>query len=307
MFARMNVYKNQCLLLAMLLVLAACSNTPPAAQTPSQMVTGTPTLEVPDTATPLIVPTRTNTQMVEKIEHTATATNTSTATPQPQVCSPLPEIPLADIVDHISNPFHPPVLGSDDPHQGIDLAVLSDPDRIALSGAPVGAILSGQAAAVIQNMFPYGNAILIETPLERLPEDFVHKGHIPNIAPTLSPHRSLTCPQTGEYPNWDAEKRSIYVLYAHMQQPPQFQVGDRISCGELLGTIGDSGNALHPHLHIEVRTGPAGARFAGLSHYDTRATPLEMEAYCIWRVSNIFQLLDPLTLISPNTAIENAP
>ena len=97
------------------------------------------------------------------------------------------------------------------------------------------------------------------------------------------------------------------MLYAHMQNPPQFQVGEWVTCGEQLGTIGESGNALHPHLHIEVRVGPAGARFAGLAHYDTRATPQEMEAYCIWRVGNTFQLLDPLTLISPSAANENAP
>lgn len=227
-----------------------------------------------------------------------TPTPSITPPPQLQICSPLTDVALDQLDQYVVNPFNPPRLGSDDPHQGVDLAILSDPDRIALAGAPVHAIISGQVAAVIEDRFPFGNAVMIETPLQELSPERLQFLLIPTPAPTMPPHPSLTCPQTGEYPYWNHEKRSLYLLYAHLQHPPGYQVNDQVACGDLLGTIGDSGNALNPHLHLELRVGPAGARFPGIAHYETRARPEEMEAYCIWRVSGIFQLLDPLLLFS---------
>jgi murein DD-endopeptidase MepM/ murein hydrolase activator NlpD len=72
------------------------------------------------------------------------------------------------------------------------------------------------------------------------------------------------------------------------------QPGAEVSCGEKLGAIGSSGNALNPHLHLEARAGPAGADFASMAHYDASASPAEMRAYCDWRVSGLFQLIDPM-------------
>jgi murein DD-endopeptidase MepM/ murein hydrolase activator NlpD len=91
--------------------------------------------------------------------------------------------------------------------------------------------------------------------------------------------------------------RSLYVLYAHLQEPPSLKLSDAINCGRELGAIGDSGNALNPHLHVEVRIGPTGAKFPGMAHYDTSATSEEMANYCLWRVSGLFQLLDPMPLL----------
>ena len=73
----------------------------------------------------------------------------------------------------------------------------------------------------------------------------------------------------------------------------------RSTCGQVIGAIGESGNALNPHLHLEVRLGPAGVRFPGMAHYDSGASPDEMAAYCQWRVSGAFLTLDPLRLFQP--------
>lgn len=83
-----------------------------------------------------------------------------------------------------------------------------------------------------------------------------------------------------------------------MQNKPDVQVGDQVQCAQTIGMIGDSGNALNPHLHLEVRVGPEGARFPALAHYETRVKPEEMEAYCTWRVSGIFQPVDPTRLFT---------
>ena len=75
------------------------------------------------------------------------------------------------------------------------------------------------------------------------------------------------------------------------------QTGQEVACGQPLGAVGSSGNALNPHLHFEVRVGPSGAPLYSMAHYDASATPQEMAMYCLWRVSGWFQLFDPLKLL----------
>jgi murein DD-endopeptidase MepM/ murein hydrolase activator NlpD len=218
-------------------------------------------------------------------------------TPGPWLCSPLEGYSQAELKAAVSNPFNPPAqAGSDDPHQAVDLAISQY--GLALAGEPVHAILAGQVAAVIEDRFPYGNAIMIETPLKTLPIEWLDQQQVPTTAPTLPPHPALTCPQVDLDFNLSNENRSFYVLYAHMQAPADYQLGDSLDCGALLGHIGQSGNAMNPHVHIEIRVGPSGARFQGLAHYETRASPAEMSAYCTWRVSGVFQLIDPMWILA---------
>ena len=222
---------------------------------------------------------------------------TPTPTPEAQVCSPLQGVALSDLPGMVVNPFAPPSRpGSDDPHHGTDLAQVGA-GNIALAGLPVQAVLAGQVAAVIVDRFPYGNAVIIETPLERLPGRWWEVLVLPTPAPTLAFIPALTCP-TPEHPLvWDENARSLYLLYAHMQSPPSPQPDEAVACGQTLGAIGDSGNALNPHLHLEVRLGPSGVRIPSLAHYDPSATVDEMAYYCAWRVSGLFQLLDPMDIL----------
>lgn len=212
-----------------------------------------------------------------------------------RVCSPFPDASQADLLAAISNPFAPPPPGSDDPHQGIDLAVQQQ--GIALAGAPVWAVLSGSVAMVTADRFPYGYALLVETPLEALPPDVLVEIHLPAATPTLTPNPALNCPPMTPEPPWDLSARSLYVLYAHLEGQPAFRLDERVECGQMIGRIGQSGNALNPHLHLEARLGPAGARFVSMAHYDNAATTEEMGNYCVWRVSGVFQLLNPLDLL----------
>jgi murein DD-endopeptidase MepM/ murein hydrolase activator NlpD len=204
---------------------------------------------------------------------------------------------LDQIQAAIANPYHPPRPGSDDPHQGIDIADMQPGQRIALAGGTVQSVLAGQVAMVIQNRFPYGNAILIETPLDSLPGGWASSIPFPTLAPTIVPLPNLTCPGRPEQ-NWDFSRRSLYLLYAHMQQAPAFQPGDPINCGQSIGLVGNSGNALNPHLHLEARLGPSGWRPGSLAHYDSSASLDEMENYCTWRVKGVFQLLDPMIILA---------
>ncbi len=169
---------------------------------------------------------------------------------------------------------------------------------ISLSGLPVLAILEGQVALVMSGRFPYGNAVLVETPLDSLPPAWLEMLDLPPAPAEPQVSNALTCPTPAAPPEWDSEARSLYLLYAHLLEPPAIETGDSVSCEQVIGAIGDSGNALNPHLHLEVRVGPSGARFSGMAHYDASAKPEEMTAYCQWRVSGSFLTIDPLLLFS---------
>lgn len=267
-------------ILFLLLLLSACAPTPAP-----QVATLAPATAT--TAPPTVVPTA---------NPTATLAPTApepTSLPKAEVCSPLDGIALPDLPALISNPYHPPRAGSDDPHHGVDFADTLNPNRLALGGRGVRAAVAGTVVAVVADRFPYGNAVIIETPLQDLPPVAVFL--LPTPAPTITPP-ALTCPPFAAERAGDPARRSAYVLYAHMQSPPTVAVGDAVACGQPLGTIGQSGNALNPHLHIEVRVGPAGARPGSLAHYTDSATLDEMAAYCAWRVSGLFAMTNPMLL-----------
>jgi murein DD-endopeptidase MepM/ murein hydrolase activator NlpD len=183
---------------------------------------------------------------------------------------------LDELGETVVNRYAPPPLGSDDPHQGVDLAQLLPGSQVAVSGMPVHAALAGRVAGVVRDRFPYGNALLIETPLDSLPPAWQEGEVFSATGATPEVRNSLTCPPADPEAMGHGAGRSLYLLYAHMKETPTFQPGDLLDCGQVVGAIGSSGNALNPHLHLEARSGPAGARFASMAHYDTRASPEEM-------------------------------
>lgn len=274
------------LLLAASLAVGSCGRrVEPATALPAVL---SATLAPASTDTATVEPTKTATLLPTDAPATATPTAVW------QVCSPLEGVGLDELAGMVSNPYAPPPAGSDNPHQGVDLAQVNALG-VALAGMPVRAVLDGQVAAVIVERFPYGNAILIETRLDGAAQDWAASLRLPTPAPTLEAIPALTCPE-GE-PFWLGEGRSLYLLYAHLQAAPQRQVGEAVRCGETIGAVGDSGNALNPHLHLEARVGPAGARFGSMAHYDVSASAAEMYVYCVWRVSGLFQVIDPLGVV----------
>jgi murein DD-endopeptidase MepM/ murein hydrolase activator NlpD len=278
-----------------------CSAAPEATATPDS----TPTAPPPTgTLTPSLTQPPTQTTTVEHRTPTLSPTNTIV------VYSPLTEIAISDLPDTIHNPYKPPRLGSDDPHQGVDFYDLDPDSRIARAGRSVQAVLPGSIASVISDRFPFGNAILVETPLSQFTAEWVAALPIPDFGePWESPY-TLTCPPDGAdtesqiasySPSDKQTDLSLYLLYAHMKDPGNFQIGRVIQASQSLGLIGNSGNSLNPHLHLEARIGPGGMQFESLAHYDASATPIEMYNYCLWRVSGLFMSINPLNLfgISP--------
>jgi murein DD-endopeptidase MepM/ murein hydrolase activator NlpD len=211
----------------------------------------------------------------------------------PRVCSPLEGMDLSVLRDAVSNPYHPPAPASDDPHHGADLADM-DQNRLARSGRLVQAALPGTIAGLVADRFPYGSAVILETRLDDLP--WLDPNSLPVPALYDPPNRVLTCPPA-ELPDWSTDRLSVYVLYAHLAGVEPLELGQELDACEPLGRVGDSGNALNPHLHFEARLGPSGARFDSMAHYTASASVEEMAAYCAWRVSGFFRTFDPFRLL----------
>ncbi len=233
---------------------------------------------------------------------TATATATqppSTPTAAFALCSPLEGILIADLgkPDLLKTPFQAPRPGLDDGHHGVDFSYWSRGERKAMLGHPVQSVLSGQVAGVILNKQPYGNAVIIETPLQAIPQSLLQAVSVPTPAPTVPPAPALTCPV--DPTNYTAQGgRSLYLLYAHFDKPPMVSVGSQVTCGQQIGVVGTTGNSVNPHLHLETRVGPSGARFASMDYYNAGASEAERATYCTWRISGLFQLFDPMKLFN---------
>lgn len=268
-----------------LILLVGCTSVPRMTAT-QPAATSSPTQAPSATVTPH--PTR-----APSVTSSATAEATVFVTPEPMVCSPLAGYALPDLVNMIVNPYLPPRPGSDDPHQGLDLGVLDAIQGYALAGNPVQTVLAGKVVGVTADRFPYGNMLMIETPLEGQPPAFAPALVLPTPLPARLPRGTLTCPELNSLPATADAPRSLYILYAHMLNSPAVQVGDSIGCGQEIGAIGQSGNALNPHIHVEVRVGPANQTFTSMAHYDPSAGYEEMAAYCLWRVSGVYQTIDP--------------
>lgn len=223
-------------------------------------------------------------------------TATSTPTPVVQICSPLEDITLEELGDPelLKNPFLAPRPGMDDGHHGADFAYWSRGQHTTMQGLPVHSVLNGTVAGVIHNRPPYGNAIIIETALQQLPGSWLPL--LPSPQPTVAPAPNLYCPPS-EVDYSAAGGQSLYLLYAHFDQPVTLSAGDQVSCGDVIGQVGTTGKSVNFHLHLETRLGPQGALFPELTHYDTAASAEEMSAYCTWRVSGLFQMFDPMLLL----------
>jgi murein DD-endopeptidase MepM/ murein hydrolase activator NlpD len=215
------------------------------------------------------------------------------------VCSPLEGETLSSISEILTQSFKAPRPGNDDGHQGADFAFYRRNERIGIEGLQVFSALEGKVVAILNDRWPYGNAVIIETEFSKLSEELKTKFQLPAIQPTVMPDPRVNCPQGELAFSVDNENRSLYLLYGHLLNPVSLKVGDEVNCGQFIGAVGNTGYSTNPHLHFETREGPSGAGFESMAYYIVQSTDSERYNYCVWRVSNLFQLIDPMKLLSP--------
>ena len=206
---------------------------------------------------------------------TLQATQTIAPTPTPifRICSPLEIHGLAELREITSDPYRPPPPGKDMRHHGVDFSYYTRGERTTIQGVGVQSVLAGRVAASLSDTFPFGNLVIIETSNQALPQA---------VKSTLG----LT------------PEQSLYLLYAHMDAPPLVAPGSQVAACQLIGQVGKSGNAVEPHLHLEVRSGPPGATFDSLGYYQAENTEQEKANYLLWRTSGVFQHMDPMLLLN---------
>jgi murein DD-endopeptidase MepM/ murein hydrolase activator NlpD len=250
------------------------------------------------TAVPILVPTETPTQSPSV---TPTATPTATAVPLISgVCSPLQAIDLTDLRLITSYQFNFKYPFSEGPdgdknHPAVDLGFYGFKSFTTDDNHPIQAVLPGKVALVVNNRFPYGNMIMIETPLNSLSPDLIKQMKIGTPYSDDEIKTRSSCQPDQTRISWSSDSKSVYTLYAHMKNPPSLQPGDSVQCGEVVGTIGATGNSSESieHLHLEIRVGPADAKFGTISAYSAAATEEERYNYCIWALSEVFLPINP--------------
>jgi len=226
---------------------------------------------------------------------------TETPSHQTQVCSPLEGESLSELPEIITQSFKPPRAGQDvenDDHHGVDFSFYRRNNLLSIDGLPILSVLDGEVVTIINDKFPYGNAIIIETPLDSISPILLDQLNLPSIQPTVVPDPKFNwAPE--EFPFQLSEtSRSLYINYAHLRYPADVNVGDEVACGQKIGQVGNTGDSSNPHLHFETRIGPSGARFESMAYYTPQSTQSERYNYVVWRVSNMFQVFDPMVLLS---------
>ncbi len=189
-----------------------------------------------------------------------------------QICSPLASVSKEDLSSIVSDPYNPPPMGKDDRHQGVDFAYYRRFDRASIAGEVVQSVFGGKIAGVVENKYPFGNALIVETPYDLLS---AHVREIIGIEPT----------------------QSLYALYAHMEYLAEQEIGGEITACQSIGVVGKTGNAGVEHLHLEMRIGVSNQVFPSMANYVREATPEEREAYRLWRTSGSFIHFDPMQLL----------
>ncbi len=160
-----------------------------------------------------------------------------------KVSSPLEDIQLNELSSIISTPFSQTGLELDDGHHGTDFAYWSRGTHTTMVGLPIHSVLNGKVAGVINDVKPYGNLIIIETPIDSHPFEICGNFLSPPVQQTPYPYnpRMEFCTSLKSQ-SWSIDTKSLYLLYGHMLEA--ISVKGRRYCNQRRAdrTGGDNGN-----------------------------------------------------------------
>jgi murein DD-endopeptidase MepM/ murein hydrolase activator NlpD len=253
-------------------VLLSRETTPHVSPTPTHRRAVTHTTSAENTSTPTVTrvpPTKTATPLPG-----STPTENLIASSAPfQICSPLQVVERKDLPRVTSDGYRPPPKGSDERHPAVDFAYYHWKGYGRIEGSQVHAVLPGKVTAALDDTYPFGSVVIIETEYSSLPADL---------------RKSLGIP----------DDQSLYLLYAHMQDGSlKVHLGEGVEPCQTIGLVGYTGNAGAAHLHFENRYGPPGASFSSFSAYLKTADREARANYRLWSTSGEFQHFDPMRLL----------
>jgi len=81
--------------------------------------------------------------------------------------------------------------------------------------------------------------------------------------PDLSPLDRDSENRAGNYLAIECDGATVYLAHL-MRNSMTVRAGDRVSAGQLLGHVGNSGNTTEPHLHIHAEKGAYPGKFSGM-------------------------------------------
>ena len=253
-------------------------DTETASITPTLNPTGTKTLN--PTATSTLNPTSTATlKPTTTLTPTITKTFTPTVTLYPfsltayssQMSTPLLGIGFGELHTIISQPYSVPDVHSDAGHHGVDLGSYDYHGKLIYDW-PILSVFSGKVAGVVNNRYPIGNCIILETAYTQLPDEIISETGINST-------------------------QSLYTMYCHMIDPPNQQIGDVVNVAQEIGRVGKS-QTVEAHLHLEMVIGPPNQVIPSMAYYNGDATEDEKKVYLWWRTSGTFTSFNPMTIIA---------
>ena len=186
-------------------------------------------------------------------QHTETAAPTWTVAPtgtqisstpapilQDKVCSPLETETLQTLQEIVTQPYKQPRIGIDDgppTHHGVDFAHYRRGDLLSLEGVGILSALDGEVVTVINDRFPYGHAVIIETPLDTISPQLLTQFNLPEISSPVDPDPKFNW-SPGELSFTLSENDySIYIFYAHLLAAPEVEIGEQVTCGQRIRVI----------------------------------------------------------------------
>ena len=142
-------------------------------------------------------------------------------------------------------------------HHGMDFP--NDP------GTPVLAAGDGVVVWVEDDWAPIYAPVEPDEPERTGDEQLLYQGEEPaEVVVTAEAGVTRTLRLLNPYGNtviirhdWGWQGEPVFTLYAHLLEV-FVRPGDRVSGGDLLGGVGNTGNSTGPHLHFEVRVGANG-------------------------------------------------
>lgn len=207
-----------------------------------QPATSVPTASTPPTTTATATPAPTETP-----EPTATSTPrpTATATTRP---SPTQPSTATTVVEADSVPTPPPTPAAS-PHFWLSRPIGPDGVDHVARFYPYGS--TGEGQYDVHHGVEFVNAE--GTPvLATAAGSIIFAGTDANavIGPTANYYGNVVVQELEQ--RWN--QQPVYVLYGHLSSV-SVATGDRVETGDQIGIVGESGIALGPHLHMEVRVG----------------------------------------------------